>query len=119
MLDEVAPSALALAARPATPIFKAPYRLILLFLQGRMRGIRPCPPEVWRRFSAPCLVQSGVSKLQNQLATAAMSLRFTSMLPMTSLGVPPVMSIWVTTPALATELVTVPPAAPVAATFSV
>ena len=41
------------------------------------------------------------------------------MLPMTSLGVPPVMSIWVTTPALATELVTVPPPDPLAATLSV
>src|SRR3954465_15998663 len=34
MLDEVADSAWLLAARPATPMFNAPYRLILRFLQG-------------------------------------------------------------------------------------
>src|SRR6187401_3136516 len=34
MLDEVADSAWLLAARPATPIFNAPYKLILRFLQG-------------------------------------------------------------------------------------
>ena len=45
-------------------------------------SFRPSPLEGWRRFCGPVLV----SKLQNQLLTAAMSLGLTSMLPMTSIG---------------------------------
>src|SRR5262249_34695918 len=52
MLDEVADSAMLLADRPATPMVRAPYKLILLFLWGGV-GVRPCPLSVWRRFSAP------------------------------------------------------------------
>src|SRR5690242_3870771 len=111
MLDEVADSAMLLAARPATPMVSAPYRLILRFLQGGI-GVRPGP-----HFGLGPFLGSGF-KIQNQLATAAMSLRFTSMFPTTSFGGETVMSICPTVPALATELLTSLPAASAAVTLS-
>ncbi len=113
MLDEVAESAALLAARPATPMFKAPYKLILLFLHrggaafGRFR-LRLTP-----------FLGAGVGfKTPDQLATAAMSPRPISILPTTSCGVPVVMSICVTVPALATVVVTGAPPESAAATVS-
>src|ERR1700761_9160564 len=113
MLDEVADSAALLAERPATPIFRAPYRLILRFLVAAL-----VLQTVSARGLAP-LLRAGVGfKTPNQLLTAATSLGLTSMLPMTSIGDEPVRSIWPTVPALATELVIVAPEASVAVTVS-
>ena len=68
--------------------------------------------------SAPLLRAAVGFKTSNQLPTAAMSLGLTSMPPMTSLGVPPVMSIWLTVPALATDVVMALPDGSVAVTAS-
>src|SRR6185369_5015005 len=112
MFEEVADSAWLLAASPATPIFNAPYKLILHFLQGGLAVF----DRARLRFDAAS--RRRCFKTSNQFATAAMSAMSISMLPMIRRGVPPVMSIWVTVPALATLLATVPPARSVAVTVS-
>src|SRR6185437_16000848 len=111
MLDEVALSAALLAARPATPMLREPKRDIVSFLQGALGFARrsvSCGAASRRR----CGVQ------KNQLATAAMSAIPTSMLPITSSGVPLDMSIWPTRPALATLASIALPALSLALTVS-
>src|SRR5688572_7176562 len=112
MLEDVADKARLLAARPATPIFSAPYKLIALFLQGGGRSSTG-PLQVWRSFSAPMF-----QNYKNQLAIAATSPRSIVMYPITNCGVGPVMSIWLTRPALAIAASIAAPAESTAVTVS-
>src|SRR5580692_2934998 len=104
--------ALEKASSPATPMFNAPKRLIVIILQkagGRLRQ------------ASRCLVRGPLlgPPFFYWLVTAATSASGISINPTTSCGEDPLVSISETTPELATAVCTAEPSAACAATASV